>query len=220
MRREDLNPLDRAKAFRQLADQFGLQHKEIGVRVGKSREYVSNTLRILLLPKLMQDALEKGEISEGHTRPLLMLADKIDAQMTLFKEIIERRLTVRDTEALARRAAIERVRHKALVSPDLMSLEKELSERLGTRVRIEKKDTGGKVMIDFFSPEDLTQLCLALTTQQQKRVEDVPTVATVPAEKVPDVAVEAREVSAPPSAPSAVTGNESDDLYSINNFSV
>ena len=75
-------------------------------------------------------------------------------------------------------------------------------------------------MIDFFSPEDLTQLCLALTTQQQKRVEDVPTVATVPAEKVPDVAVEAREVSAPPSAPSAVTGNESDDLYSINNFSV
>ncbi len=220
LQREDLNPLDRAKAFRQLADQFGLQHKEIGVRVGKSREYVSNTLRILLLPKLMQDALEKGEISEGHTRPLLMLADKIDAQMTLFKEIIERRLTVRDTEALARRAAIERVRHKALVSPDLMSLEKELSERLGTRVRIEKKDTGGKVMIDFFSPEDLTQLCLALTTQQQKRVEDVPTVATVPAEKVPDVAVEAREVSAPPSAPSAVTGNESDDLYSINNFSV
>ncbi len=219
LQREDLNPLDRAKAFRQLADQFGLQHKEIGVRVGKSREYVSNTLRILLLPQLMQDALEKGEISEGHTRPLLMLADKIDAQMTLFKEIIERRLTVRDTEALARRAAIERVRHKALVSPDLMSLEKELSERLGTRVRIEKKDTGGKVMIDFFSPEDLTQLCLALTAQQ-KRTEEAPSPATAQAEKVQDVIAKVQEVPAQPVAPSAVTGNESDDLYSINNFSV
>lgn len=214
LQREDLNPLDRAKAFRQLADQFGLQHKEIGARVGKSREYVSNTLRILLLPQLMQDALEKGEISEGHTRPLLMLADKIDAQMTLFKEIIERRLTVRDTEALARRAAIERVRHKALVSPDLMSLEKELSERLGTRVRIEKKDTGGKVMIDFFSPEDLTQLCLALTKQL------LPVQSAQPA-----VALEAAPTPQPvtaeqPPQPSAVTGNESDDLYSINNFSV
>lgn len=219
LQREDLNPLDRAKAFRQLADQFGLQHKEIGARVGKSREYVSNTLRILLLPQLMQEALEKGEISEGHTRPLLMLADKIDAQMTLFKEIIERRLTVRDTEALARRAAVERVRHKALVSPDLMSLEKELSERLGTRVRIEKKDTGGKVMIDFFSPEDLTQLCLALTTQQ-KRVEEVPVAATARTEKVLEVVVPTQETPVQPPAPSAVSGKESDDLYSINNFSV
>ena len=234
LQREDLNPLDRAKAFRQLADQFGLQHKEIGARVGKSREYVSNTLRILLLPKLMQDALEKGEISEGHTRPLLMLADKIDAQMTLFKEIIERRLTVRDTEALARRAAIERVRHKALVSPDLLSLEKELSERLGTRVRIEKKDTGGKVMIDFFSPEDLTQLCLALTTQQ-KRIEEVP---AAQAEKIPEVVAAVQEAVVQPVAPSAVSGNDSDDpsrpprldeagkgeaeadLYSINKFTV
>ena len=216
LQREDLNPLDRAKAFRQLADQFGLQHKEIGARVGKSREYVSNTLRILLLPQLMQDALEKGEISEGHTRPLLMLADKIDAQMTLFKEIIERRLTVRDTEALARRAAVERVRHKALVSPDLLSLEKELSERLGTRVRIEKKDTGGKVMIDFFSPEDLTQLCLALTTQQ-KRIEEVP---AAQAQKIPEVVAAVQEAVVQPVAPSAATGNDSDDLYSINKFTV
>ena len=234
LQREDLNPLDRAKAFRQLTDQFGLQHKEIGARVGKSREYVTNTLRILLLPKLMQDALEKGEISEGHTRPLLMLASKVDAQMTLFKEIIERRLTVRDTEALARRAAVERVRHKALVSPDLLSLEKELSERLGTRVRIEKKDTGGKVMIDFFSPEDLTQLCLALTTQQ-KRIEEVP---AAQAEKIPEVVAAVQEAVVQPVAPSAVSGNDSDDpsrpprldeagkgeaeadLYSINKFTV
>jgi ParB family chromosome partitioning protein len=222
LQREDLNPLDRAKAFRQLADQFGLQHKEIGVRVGKSREYVSNTMRILLLPLEIQEALEKGEITEGHTRPLLMLADKLDAQHTLFREIIDRRLTVRDTEALARRAAVERVRHKALVSPDLMNLEKELSERLGTRVRIEKKDTGGKVLIDFFSPEDLTQLCLALTTQpaftQSSVAPVVPQeVLSEPTQEAP-AATEKQEEK--PIQPSAVTGNESDDLYSISNFSV
>lgn len=163
LQREDLNPLDRAKAFKRLVDEFGLQHKEVGARVGKSREYVSNTLRILALPEEIQQALERGDISEGHTRPLLMLIDKPEEQRTLFKEIVERRLTVRDTEALARRVAIEKVRHKALVSPDIMSLEKQLSERLGTRVRIEKKDTGGKLYIDFFSPEDLTNICIALT---------------------------------------------------------
>jgi ParB family chromosome partitioning protein len=212
LQREDLNPLDRAKAFRRLADEFGLQHKEIGQRVGKSREYVSNTLRILQLPTLMQEALEKGDISEGHTRPLLMLADKPQEQMTLFKEIVERRLTVRDTEQLARRVAVERVRHKALVSPDLLNLEKELSERLGTRVRIEKKDTGGKVMIDFFSPEDLTALCLALTKQQAA--------ASTPS------AVESAETPAPEQAPAEAAApaseseKESDDLYSLKGFTL
>jgi len=234
LQREDLNALDRAKAFRQLVDEFGLQHKEIGARVGKSREYVSNTLRILQLPVEMQTALEKGEITEGHTRPLLMLADRVPEQLTLFKEIIERRLTVRDTEALARRVAIERVRHKALVSPDLMNLEKQLSERLGTRVRIEKKDTGGKLMIDFFSPEDLTQLCLALTLQaaavkpQPEPVADVlpEQVATVP-ESIAEAPVEPAPAaqSAPVQEekkeddPSKKSGAEA-DLYSISNFSV
>lgn len=217
LQREDLNALDRAKAFRQLADEFGLKHAEIGARVGKSREYVSNTMRILLLPQEMQDALAAGEISEGHTRPLLMLADKPEEQKTLFKEVVARRLTVRDTEALARRVAIDRVRNKGLVSPDLMSLEKQLSERLGTRVRIEKKDTGGKLMIDFFSPEDLTHICLALTvspTMSAPSVE-VPTVA------LPNVAETATEQqSIAPEVKPAVPESPDNDLYSISNFSV
>jgi len=226
LQREDLNALDRAKAFRQLADEFGLQHKEIGARVGKSREYVSNTLRILQLPVEMQTALEKGEITEGHTRPLLMLADRVPEQLTLFKEIIERRLTVRDTEALARRVAIERVRHKALVSPDLMNLEKQLSERLGTRVRIEKKDTGGKLMIDFFSPEDLTQLCLALTLQAAAVKPQPEPVADVLSEQITAVPEPISQTPADPAlntAPTPTLAQEEkkeDDLYSISNFSV
>lgn len=224
LQREDLNALDRAKAFKQLVDQFGLQHKEIGVRVGKSREYVSNTLRILALPESMQTALESGEISEGHTRPLLMLADRIAEQITLFKEIIERRLTVRDAEALARRVAIERVRHKALVSPDLMSLEKQLSERLGTRVRIEKKDTGGKLHIDFFSPEDLTNLCIALTSPQAGAAA-APAVAAVVQEAAsapsePSTPLEQEVMPEPQPEPTPEQTKEEDDLYSVKNFSL
>lgn len=171
LQREDLNPIDRAEAFQRLAAEFNLKHGEIGQRVGKSREYVSNTLRILGLPEEMREALRRGEINEGHTRPLLMLADKPEEQMTLFKEIILRRLTVRDAEAIARRAAVERVRKQSLLSPDIMYLERQLSERLGTRVRIEKKETGGKLLIDFFSPEDLTAICVALTEQQSMLVD-------------------------------------------------
>lgn len=222
LQREDLNALDRAKAFRRLVDEFGLQHKEIGARVGKSREYVSNTLRILMLPIEMQQALERGDISEGHTRPLLMLQDRPEEQRTLFKEIVDRRLTVRDTEALARRVAIERVRHKALVSPDLLSLEKQLSERLGTRVRIEKKDTGGKLMIDFFSPEDLTALCLTLAqpvaTAQEIPVMPPETPAMPQPEETP--AVPAPEPAPDPTPVQPAQQPEADDLYSIKNFSL
>ncbi|MBI5644546.1 ParB/RepB/Spo0J family partition protein [Candidatus Kaiserbacteria bacterium] len=219
LQREDLNALDRAKAFRLLNDEFGLSHKEIGQRVGKSREYVSNTLRILMLPQEMQDALEKGEITEGHTRPLLMLTDRPEEQRTLFIEITQRRLTVRDSEALARRVAIERVRRKALISPDLLALEKQLSERLGTRVRIEKKDTGGKLMIDFFSPEDLTQLCLTLAAGNAQQVESPPTVSNT----LGDAAIAespADSSDLPPTDAAKTVNPVQDDLYSIRNFSV
>ena len=151
LQREDLNVLDRAHAFRRLADEFALTHREIGERVGKSREYVSNTLRVLLLPAHIQEALARGEINEGHTRPLLMLVGKDAEQEALFKDIVARKLNVRDAEAMARRVAIERSRNKSLVAPDLLSMEKQLSEMLGTRVRIERKEQGGKVTIDFFS---------------------------------------------------------------------
>ena len=220
LQREDLNALDRAKAFKQLVEEFGLKHGEVGARVGKSREYVSNTLRILLLPQYIQDALADGQISEGHTRPLLMLADNPQAQEVLLKEVIARRLSVRDTESLARRSATDKVRHKALMSPDLLSLEKQLSERLGTRVRIEKKDTGGKVTIDFFSPEDLTQLCLSLTKPESAPSQTAPTVPAVAAMGTSESS--ALPEPQPEPMPEIVPKEEPQDpeLYSINNFSL
>lgn len=159
IQREDLNAVDRAKSFQQLADEFKLSWVEIGKKVGKSREYVSNTVRILMLPQEILDALVAGKISEGHTRPLLMLVDKPDEQITLFKEMLMRKMTVREAEGLARRVALEKVRKKSLVAnPEVIDLEKRLAESLGTRVSIEPKEKGGKITIDYFSHDELLAL--------------------------------------------------------------
>ncbi len=137
--------------------------------MGKSREYVSNTIRLLLLPQTMQDALSEGKISEGHTRPLLMLADRTAEQEVLFREIMLKRLTVRDTESIARRIAFDRVRKKEyLYSPEILSMERELTEALGTRVAIEPKEHGGKLSIDFMSEDDLRVLFAHLAARIAK----------------------------------------------------
>jgi len=156
LQREDLNPVDRAKAFAQLSSEFGFKHVEIAEKVGKSREYVSNSIRLLALPQDMLDALMQGKINEGHTRPLLMLTDRAQEQQTLFREIMLKRLTVRDTESIARRIAFDRVRKKEYVySPEILDMERELGEALGTRVAIETKENGGKLVIDFMGEDDL-----------------------------------------------------------------
>src|SRR3989338_88880 len=99
LQREDLNPVDRARAFQRLSEEFGFKHTEIAKKVGKSREYVSNSLRLLALPEDMRKAISAGQITEGHARPILMLKDRPEEQSTLFKEIIYKKLTVRDAEA-------------------------------------------------------------------------------------------------------------------------
>lgn len=217
LQREDLNVIDRALAFQRLVEEFGLKHAEVGKRVGKSREYVSNTLRILLLPQEMRDALAAGNISEGHTRPLLMLMDRTAEQKTLFEEILMKKLTVRDSEQVARRIATERAR-KPDLTPELLLLERELTERLGTRVRIEKKEQGGKVLIDFFSVDDLAHIRQAFSQAQNTNIVANPPVSS-PAPTV-DAALPEQPV-AQKSEPDKTSDKTSDnDLYSISNFSV
>lgn len=163
LQREDLNPVDRAKAFSRLHKEFSFTHLEIGKKVGKSREYVSNTLRLLLLPEGILGYLAEGRMSEGHTRPLLMLNDKPEEQSVLAKEILLKKLTVRESEALARRSAQDKVTAKHKINPEVLELERKLTEKLGTRVQIEQREVGGKLVINYFSAEDLFAL---LTTMQ------------------------------------------------------
>ncbi len=169
LQREDLNPVDRAKAFEQLVKEFGFKHAEVAEKVGKSREYVSNSIRLLALPQEILDALMAGKINEGHTRPLLMLSDRPQEQNTLFREVMLKRLTVRDTESIARRIAYDKVRKKEyLYSPEILDMEKELGEALGTRVAIETKENGGKLIIDFMGEEDLRVIFASLAASITK----------------------------------------------------
>ncbi len=171
LQREDLNPVDRARAFERLANEFGFKHSQIAEKVGKSREYVSNSLRLLALPSDILDALTVGKISEGHARPLMMLVDRPEEQSTLFREIMLKKLTVREAEAIARRIAYDRVRKKErMFDPEIVEIEEKLTEALGTRVQIEKKDNGGKIHIDFFTNQDLRTLLDLMKASREGRV--------------------------------------------------
>ncbi|MBI5787053.1 MAG: ParB/RepB/Spo0J family partition protein [Candidatus Niyogibacteria bacterium] len=159
VQREDLNPLERAKAFKQLMDEFNLRQREVGLRVGKSREFVANSMRLLTLPDYIQKGIVDGRISEGHARALLMLVEHPEEQESLFNDIYFKRLSVRDAEKASRRIAIERVRKRDdLPDAQTRTLEDKLREALGTRVYIERKGLGGKILIEFFSDEDLQTL--------------------------------------------------------------
>lgn len=224
LQREDLNAVDRAKAFQKLAEEFGMTHTQVAQKVGRSREYVSNTLRILALPEAIQQALVDGQISDGHTRPLLMLADKPEQQQTLFKEIVDTRMSVRESERVARRIAVDKTRKQDL-TPELLSLEREFTERLGTRVRIERKESGGKLLIDFFSEEDLSNLRdrLAHLEEHIAAVASGETTAeTLGTEPGSDAEVPAMSETAPAEVTeeNSDSQKQEDDLYSVRNFSV
>lgn len=174
LQREDLNPIERAEAFNQLSDEFDFTHKEIAEKIGKSREYVSNSMRLLKLPEKIKQAVMSGKIAEGHARPVLMLRDNPEKQQQLFKEIIHQDLTVREAEKRARRDAQDKVRKKEnKIDPETKALEDELSDTLGTRVQIEKKDKGGKLVIDFFSDEDLQGLIEMVNQNDEASVDEV-----------------------------------------------
>ncbi|MEK7208486.1 MAG: ParB/RepB/Spo0J family partition protein [Patescibacteria group bacterium] len=215
LQREDLNAVDRARAFQRLVEEFGFKHADIGRKVGKSREYVSNTLRILDLSEEILTALAAGKINEGHTRPLLMLSGRPEQQTTLFKEIVYRRVTVREAESISRRIAVERARKRDFgADPELLALEHELRERLGTRVRIERLEQGGKILIDFFSKDDLRAILSLMKENAEKHpgesFERHLSSGAEPSASTPEGAV----------PPGAAKPEEAEELYSVKNFSV
>lgn len=219
VQREDLNAVDRARAFRRLADEFGFKQIQIAEKIGKSREYVANTVRILDLPQAILDALSGGTISEGHTRPLLMLSTRPAEQETLFKEIIAKKLTVRDAERIARHIAVERAHKKdPLFDQDMLDIEKKLADSLGTRVHIEKRETGGKILIDFFTTDDLRTL-LDMVNIAKMAQQTAPAVAPVAnsTEVIQPVAPTAAEDDR---TPAEVKQEENEEIYSVKNFSL
>jgi ParB family chromosome partitioning protein len=237
LQRADLNPVERAHAFAQLANEFKLQHAEIGKKLGRSREYVSNTIRILALPEDMLTALGQGKITEGHTRPLLMLTDRPMEQAVLFKEIMTKKVTVREAERAARNIAVDRARKAThQKDPEIALIEARLQEFLGERAHVETDAIGGRVTIGFITPEELKHIVdtlrissgeEAIISHEAFMEETVPLedmVASVPEPEIVEVLeiVEIPVVEVPEPTPVPVEPPKPDDsdLYSINSFSL
>jgi ParB family chromosome partitioning protein len=222
LQREDLNAIDRAKALQKLIQEFGISHGETAAKIGKSREYVSNSLRLLSLPEDMQQAIANKEITEGHARALLALNDRPEERETLFREITLKRLSVRAAERIARSIAQERVRKYHRKSPEMVALEKTLTETLGTRVIIETNVEGGRLLIDFFSPDDLTHLVTSLTSDQKNTLADAAAAALQQneGESAMPIFPNTTQITHDPVAPAAPEEESEDELYSVTSFSV
>ncbi len=155
IQRADLNPLEEAGAYRQLMDEFGMTQEQVADQVGKSRVAVANAVRLLRLPAAVKSALAGGQISEGHARALLGL-DQEEAQLRALKTVIRQGLNVRQTEELVRRmSAGPSPRREQATTPETEALEQRFRERLGTKVRLFRSRRGGKLVIHFYSEEEL-----------------------------------------------------------------
>jgi ParB family transcriptional regulator, chromosome partitioning protein len=164
IQREDLNPIETALAYRELIDRFGLTHEAVARQVGKSRVAISNSLRLLDLAPETQQAIVAGRISEGHGRALAAITIP-ELQRAVLEIVLERQLSVRQAEELVRRKRAEQpaARERNPLSNDLQDLEAQLRGVLATKVGIVRTRRGGRLVIDFYSDEDLDRLYSIIT---------------------------------------------------------
>jgi ParB family transcriptional regulator, chromosome partitioning protein len=164
VQRADLNAIEEAEAYQHLAKEFKLSHETIATRVGKSRVAVTNTMRLLDASAAVKQALVDGRITEGHARALLAL-NTAKAQETLLNQIVNLDLSVRQTEALARKYAGQKPAYKrrSSLSADVTDVERRLRSSLGTKVSLKHGKKGGTVTIYYYSDEELDSLLTKLT---------------------------------------------------------
>jgi ParB family chromosome partitioning protein len=160
IQRKDLNPIERARAFARLSDEFGMPQREIALRLGKSREWVANTLRLLLLPQEAQKAIEEGKMTEGHGRVLLSLSD-INHQKILIEKIVSNKLTVREALQEAEKISgrkIMRPRINIGLDPIDREIAHRLEEVLNTKVIVKNRPGRGEISIVFHNQEQLNSI--------------------------------------------------------------
>ena len=159
LQREDLDPMEAARAYRQLMDEFSFTQEDLATRVGRARSTVANTLRLLELHPAVQDAIAASLITEGHARALGGLPTEVQAPAVT--TVIADDLSVRQTEELVRRIREPRVERAAIAAtpdPDVERVEEDLRRSLGTKVRLTRTRRGGRIVIEYFGDEELTRL--------------------------------------------------------------
>lgn len=174
LQREDLNAIEEARAYHRLSEEFHLTQEQIAKKVGKSRPAVANVLRLLNLPALIQRGVIEGRISEGHARALLSLENNAEAQTQVYEWIIAENATVRDAENRVReiknlpiKPYIRQASHGKQSDPQIKEIEDTLRQRLGTKVRLQRTGQSGKIMIEFYSQEELSEIIKRLSAQME-----------------------------------------------------
>ena len=156
IQRENLNPVEEAMGLKRLLEEFGMTHQQVADSVGRSRAAVTNLLRILNLDPSVKDHIESGLIEMGHGRALLALSR--ESQASVSEAVIQKKLSVRQTEQLVRRLLSGAQKNKPKQKPkdaDMLRLENELSETLGAKASVEHHGEGGRLIIDYHSLEEL-----------------------------------------------------------------
>ena len=155
IQRHNLNPIEEAKAYNQLAEDFQMNQEEVAQKMGKSRSMVANKMRLLKLPVEVQKAIIEGRITEGHAKAILAVENK-EKQKALFELILKSSLTVRQAEEKTKEISVRSHNRKVTVDPEERELEERITSILGTKVKVKKSGKeGGKIMIDYYSQEEL-----------------------------------------------------------------
>jgi ParB family chromosome partitioning protein len=163
IQREDLNPIEEAVAYRRLSDEFHLTQEQIADAVGKDRSSIANYVRLLRLPQEVRVSVSSNALSMGHARALLALTDEA-AQLRVARDVVSRHLSVRETEALVKKAATpDAPKPEKAVDVHTRAAEDKLRLALGTRVRINRKGKGGRIEVEFVSEDELQRLYERLT---------------------------------------------------------
>ena len=158
LQREDLNPIEEAEGYKNLMENFGLTQESLSRSLGKSRSAIANSVRILSLPQNIIDMVRNGLISEGHARTLLSIEDDADKQR-LAEEIINGKLSVRDTEKIAgEKKTAKKIAEKKEISPEIKEMEKRLSDNFGSKVKIITGRKKGKIEIEYYGNDDFTRI--------------------------------------------------------------
>jgi ParB family chromosome partitioning protein len=160
LQREDLNPIDEARGYRELISRFNLTQEQLATKLARDRSTIANVLRLLNLPGPVKQGLEEGKITMSHARALLGLEDPKQIE-SVYRSILHRGLSVRQVEALVRRklkARTRRSRSAPVLDPEIGRIEEDLMRKFGTRVRVISHGGHGKIEIEFYSNDDLARI--------------------------------------------------------------
>ena len=156
LQREDLNPIEEAQGYKNLIEQFGMTQERVGELMGKSRSAIANSIRILSLPENIIKMVQNGVLTEGHARTLLAVEDDTKKQQ-LAERIINEQITVRDLEKIVSEKK-KAVPKKSAKIPEILDLEENLSQKIGSKVKIVSGKRKGKIEIEYYNNDDLERI--------------------------------------------------------------